>query len=81
MTKSLFLVACRMPVFALAILYIPLLGAETWPAKPLANHEKVGQSGLNRVVTPVNQTITPAGLQVDLPFDRSQGFAGPFSRR
>src|SRR5262245_60805307 len=29
--------------------------------------EKVGRHGPNRIVTPVNQTVTPIGIQVELP--------------
>jgi DNA-binding beta-propeller fold protein YncE len=32
-----------------------------------SSSEKVGRTGVNRVVTPVNQIVTPAGISVDLP--------------
>ena len=39
------------------------------------NDEQVGPAGSNRAVTPVNQVITPYGLQVDLPGLRPQALA------
>ena len=37
--------------------------------------ETVGKRGANRFVTPVNQVLTPAGIQVELPEMRPQGIA------
>ena len=37
--------------------------------------ETVGRHGNGRVVLPVNQVITPAGKQIDLPGMRAQGMA------
>lgn len=44
-------------------------------ARSLQSAERVGSAGPNRYVTPVNQILTPAGLQVDLPGSRPQGLA------
>ena len=53
---------------------IPLHAALPVPA-PYSTREKVGIVGTNRVLTPVLQTVTPAGLQVDLPGLRPQALA------
>ena len=37
--------------------------------------ERVGPAGANRIVTPVNQILTPAGTQVELPGLRPQALA------
>lgn len=42
---------------------------------PLGFTEQVGRTALNRTVTPVNQIVTPAGVQVDLPGLRPQAIA------
>ena len=42
---------------------------------PDSDRETVGHSANNRDVTPVNQVLTPFGLQVDLPKMRPQGIA------
>src|SRR5262245_41521356 len=39
------------------------------------SREPVGKTGRNRYVTPANQVLTPAGLQVDLPEMRPQVLA------
>src|SRR6478735_11176998 len=44
-------------------------------AQPPASKELVGSAGGNRTVTPVNQVVTPAGLQVNLPGMRPQAIA------
>ena len=41
----------------------------------LATLETVGWIGTNRYYTPVNQVLTPAGIQVELPGMRPQGIA------
>ena len=41
----------------------------------LALTEHVGRAGTNRAVTPVNQIVTPAGVQVELPGMRPQAIA------
>jgi len=43
-------------------------------AQPLPNRELVGR-GPGRIVLPVNQTVTPIGVQVDLPGLRPQALA------
>jgi len=42
---------------------------------PVRTQEKAGPAGANRVVTPVNQILTPAGIQVELPGLRPQAVA------
>ncbi len=44
-------------------------------AKSFSTTERVGRAAKNHVVTPVNQTLTPRGLQVDLPGMRPQAIA------
>ncbi|HRI14869.1 MAG TPA: alkaline phosphatase family protein [Verrucomicrobiota bacterium] len=41
----------------------------------VANLETVGRRGTNRAVLPVNQVVTPLGVQVELPGLRPQGLA------
>jgi hypothetical protein len=52
-------------------------GAQTAP--PPSPHgtdtEMVGRRGENRTVLPVNQVVTPAGVQVELPGLRPQALA------
>jgi YVTN family beta-propeller protein len=57
-----------------------LLAAMLWTAavstSPAASdEEKAGPAGAGRAVTPVNQILTPYGLQVDLPGLRPQALA------
>ena len=42
---------------------------------PVADQELVGYATPNRIVTPVNQVLTPAGIQVKLPGMRPQAVA------
>ncbi len=42
---------------------------------PFASQEKVGPAGVARVITPVNQVLTPSGIQVELPGMRPQALA------
>ena len=42
---------------------------------PYSTREKVGIVGTNRMLTPVLQTVTPLGIQVDLPGLRPQALA------
>ena len=42
---------------------------------PVGTQEKVGPAGANRVITPVNQVLSPAGIQVELPGMRPQAIA------
>ncbi len=44
-------------------------------ASPEPSNEHVGFSSSNRLVTPVNQIVTPAGRQIDLPGLRPQAMA------
>ena len=50
----------------------PVRSGEATNAGP---SETVGRAGTNRVITPVNQILTPAGLQVELPGLRPQAIA------
>ena len=45
------------------------------PAAPTADTEAVGRHGGGRTVLPVNQVVTPPGLQVELPGLRPQALA------
>src|SRR6059036_2604331 len=42
---------------------------------PVGSREQVGPAGARRVITPVNQVLTPAGKQVELPGMRPQAIA------
>src|SRR5688572_23243537 len=42
---------------------------------PAGTQEKVGPAGARRTITPVNQVLTPAGIQVELPKMRPQAIA------
>ncbi len=42
---------------------------------PVGSRENVGATDLRRVITPVNQVLTPAGIQVELPGLRPQAIA------
>src|SRR6516162_2485310 len=44
-------------------------------AQDFSTREIVGRLGTNRLYTPVNQVLTPAGLQVELPGLRPQALA------
>ncbi len=43
--------------------------------RPAADTESVGRRGTNRTVLPVNQVVTPLGIQVELPGLRPQALA------
>ena len=45
------------------------------PSDAWKTTEKVGRAGVNRYITPANQILTPAGLQVELPGMRPQALA------
>jgi YVTN family beta-propeller protein len=45
------------------------------PGEDLYDHEAVGFNNPDRIVLPVNQVLTPAGLQVELPDLRPQAIA------
>ena len=50
-------------------------GCALAPRSVSENTELVGRHGTNRIVTPVNQVLTPHGRQIDLPKMRPQGVA------
>jgi YVTN family beta-propeller protein len=55
---------------------VVLFGCRTrTPAARPPDTEPVGQRGTNRTVLPVNQVVTPLGVQVDLPGLRPQALA------
>lgn len=62
---------------SLGMSFVCLLGCQhhLQTNRLLENTERVGRHGTNRVVTPVNQVITPLGRQVELPGLRPQGLA------
>ncbi len=54
---------------------VAVLGAGAPPPGPRGTTEPVGPSEGNRIVLPVSQIITPAGVQVELPGLRPQALA------
>ncbi len=61
---------------------LALHAASSAPLAPGTTSERVGRSGTNRTVLPVNQVVTPLGRQVDLPGLRPQVLAlSPDGRR
>ncbi len=61
---------------------LALQAATPSPLAPGTTSERVGRSGTNRTVLPVNQVVTPLGRQVDLPGLRPQVLAlSPDGRR
>jgi len=68
-------VACRA---CIALSFgLTILAASLGAASPGATSEPVGRRDPNRLVTPVNQTVTPLGIQVELPGLRPQTIALP----
>jgi len=65
------------PAYALIVLALGLGGCHPGlePHTVVRSTERVGPAGRNRHVTPANQILTPAGLQVDLPGLRPQALA------
>ena len=53
----------------------PTCRGQARPDSQFSTLETVGQIGTNRYYTPVNQVLTPAGIQVELPGMRPQGIA------
>src|SRR5436190_17398383 len=62
-------------VTVFAILLVWLQGAIAQDPRISRGNEAVGRHADGRVVTPVNQLVTPMGRQVDLPELRPQGLA------
>ena len=61
---------------------LALHAASSAPLAPGTTSERVGRSGTNRIVLPVNQVVTPLGRQVDLTGLRPQVLAlSPDGRR
>jgi YVTN family beta-propeller protein len=58
---------------AAALVLLTSFGCRSNPQA--GSRENVGPTGANRVVTPVNQILTPAGIQVELPGLRPQAVA------
>ena len=52
-----------------------LSAAEQPASEPMSSRETVGPKGPDRLVTPVNQIVSPAGRQVELPRLRPQALA------
>ena len=71
LNHSLFL---RAPT-ALGAALIVLTSSGCRSRAPVRTQEKAGPAGANRVVTPVNQILSPAGIQVELPGLRPQAVA------
>src|SRR5271157_3796883 len=57
---------------AAAALFSGVTVPAAWPGP---GAEPVGRSGTNRLVTPVNQIVTPLGRQIELPGLRPQALA------
>ena len=66
-----FALGCTALVVALA----GWTGCTLTPRDGSESTETVGRHGTNRIVTPVNQVLTPHGRQIDLPKLRPQGVA------
>lgn len=66
-----------LPAPILVVLALLLGGCRFGTAPPalVRSTEKVGPAGHNRHITPANQILTPAGLQVELPGLRPQALA------
>jgi YVTN family beta-propeller protein len=66
-----------MPLLCRIVTGIVLVAALGTPPAPegQADTETVGRRGANRTVLPVNQVVTPAGRQVELPGMRPQALA------
>jgi DNA-binding beta-propeller fold protein YncE len=56
--------------FAVGLTAAILLGCASEQARYLTTKEPVGRVGKHRIVTPINQVVTPGGRQVDLPHMR-----------
>lgn len=65
------------PLNLLPLTVVVLLGCQSEAPSPgrVADTERVGRRGANRTVLPVNQVVTPLGLQVELPGLRPQALA------
>ena len=63
----------RLSLFLLTVSAPTLLQAAS--AAPGSTSEPVGRAGTNRIVLPVNQVVTPLGIQVELPGLRPQTLA------
>src|SRR5882672_5261298 len=65
--------ARRALLFLSLLSFVNGMAADNSAASP--SNEPVGRSILGRIVTPVNQALTPVGTQVDLPGMRPQALA------
>jgi YVTN family beta-propeller protein len=66
----------RRAAFPMLLTLLAVLPASAGTAENFATtSEPVGRSGTNRMETPVNQRLTPAGIQVELPGMRPQALA------
>src|SRR6185503_11509896 len=63
------------PLAVLGAAAVLLMSSGCRSGIPAATRETVGPAGANRVITPVNQVLTPAGIQVELPGMRPQALA------
>ena len=57
----------RSRFIALGLILSGLFSAQAARSPFPSTNEKVGRTGAGRIVTPVNQVVTPRGKQVDLP--------------
>ena len=66
----------RIPIWAALIgLFAAACTSSTETIPAFRSFERVGAAGTNRIVTPVNQILTPVGQQVELPDLRPQTLA------
>jgi YVTN family beta-propeller protein len=65
----------RRALLVLLAAAVPWAGHAQAPGRAPSDTERVGRSGANRTVLPVNQVVTPAGVQVELPGLRPQALA------
>ena len=67
------------PLLSPLLLALALSGCQAPPSRrapaPSGDTEAVGRHGANRTVLPVNQVVTPVGVQVELPGLRPQALA------
>src|SRR5689334_17956574 len=72
---SIFCVIQAMPLRFVAVLFAFGLLLPLRVSAQQGTKEWVGRAGTNRIVTPVNQVLTPYGRQVELPGLRPQAIA------
>ncbi|MBN1805257.1 MAG: beta-propeller fold lactonase family protein [Sedimentisphaerales bacterium] len=64
----------QLPAMFIVLIFLLVL-AGSCQTKDYSSNEPVGETSPQRYITPVNQVLTPAGIQVELPGMRPQGLA------